>query len=79
MKTRTRPDMPRRCATTAEIDFGGGAVRGNADLNARIVQSTPPGRAGMPEDVEGTVATLLSHRSGCINGQRIEVAGGIHG
>jgi NAD(P)-dependent dehydrogenase (short-subunit alcohol dehydrogenase family) len=62
-----------------ETDFGGGAVRDDAALNARIAQSTPLGRVGLPEDIGGAVAALLSDGGRWINGQRIEVAGGIHG
>lgn len=62
-----------------ETDFGGGAVRDNAELNASIAKSTPLGRVGVPDDIGGAAAALLSGGSGWINGQRIEVAGGIHG
>ncbi len=62
-----------------ETDFGGGAVRDNVELNARIAQSTPLGRVGLPEDIGDAVAALLSDGGRWINGQRIEVAGGIHG
>lgn len=76
---------PRRIAVNTlapgaiETDFGGGAVRDNAELNARIAQSTPLGRVGLPEDIGDAVAALLSDGGRWINGQRIEVAGGIHG
>lgn len=76
---------PRRIAVNTiapgaiETDFGGGAVRDNADLNARIAQNTPLGRVGLPEDIGDAVAALLSDGGRWINGQRIEVAGGIHG
>ncbi|WP_235079931.1 SDR family oxidoreductase [Asticcacaulis sp. AC402] len=35
-------------------------------------------RAGLPDDIGGVVSLLLSDEAGWINGQRIEVAGGIH-
>lgn len=62
-----------------ETDFGGGAVRDNAELNRMIASQTPLGRAGLPDDIGGIVSLLLSDEAGWLNGQRIEVAGGIHG
>ncbi|EGF91918.1 short chain dehydrogenase family protein [Asticcacaulis biprosthecium C19] len=61
-----------------ETDFGGGRVRDNAELNALIASRTPLGRVGLPDDIGGVVSLLLSDEAGWINGQRIEVAGGIH-
>lgn len=61
-----------------ETDFGGGAVRDNAQINAAIAAETPLGRVGLPDDIGGVVALLLSDKAGWINAQRIEVAGGIH-
>ena len=59
-------------------DFGGGRVRDDADMNAAIASRTPLGRVGLPDDIGGAVSMLLSDDAGWINGQRIEVAGGIH-
>jgi NAD(P)-dependent dehydrogenase (short-subunit alcohol dehydrogenase family) len=61
-----------------ETDFGGGAVRDNADLNRFIASQTALGRVGQPDDIGGAVAMILSDNAGWINGQRIEVAGGIN-
>lgn len=61
-----------------ETDFGGGAVRDNADINHYIASQTALGRVGLPDDIGGVVQMLLSEQSGWINGQRIEVSGGIH-
>jgi NAD(P)-dependent dehydrogenase (short-subunit alcohol dehydrogenase family) len=61
-----------------ETDFGGGAVRDNEQLNKMIASQTALGRVGLPDDIGGVVASLLSDSSRWINGQRIEVAGGIH-
>ncbi len=61
-----------------ETDFGNGNVRDNADLNAMIAGRTPLGRVGLPDDIGGAVSLLLSEEAGWINGQRIEVSGGIH-
>jgi len=62
-----------------ETDFGGGAVRDNAQLNALIAGQTPLGRVGVPDDIGGAIALLLQPGNRWINGQRIEVSGGIHG
>jgi NAD(P)-dependent dehydrogenase (short-subunit alcohol dehydrogenase family) len=61
-----------------ETDFGGGAVRDNEQLNKLIASQTASGRVGLPDDIGGVVASLLSDSNRWINGQRIEVAGGIH-
>lgn len=61
-----------------ETDFGGGNVRDNAEINAAIAGRTPLGRVGLPDDIGGAVSLLLSDEAGWINGQRIEVSGGIH-
>jgi NAD(P)-dependent dehydrogenase (short-subunit alcohol dehydrogenase family) len=60
-----------------ETDFGGGAVRDNAQLNAAIASQTALGRVGMPDDIGGAVAALLSQGSRWVNAQRIEVSGGV--
>jgi NAD(P)-dependent dehydrogenase (short-subunit alcohol dehydrogenase family) len=60
-----------------ETDFGGGAVRDNKQINDFIASQTALGRVGLPDDIGGAVASLLSDDSGWINGQRIEVTGGM--
>ncbi|MFL6675427.1 MAG: SDR family NAD(P)-dependent oxidoreductase [Massilia sp.] len=60
-----------------ETDFGGGTVRDNAQVNAFVAAQTALGRAGLPEDIGGAVAMLLSENSGWINAQRIEASGGM--
>lgn len=60
-----------------ETDFGGGTVRDNQDVNKFIASQTALGRVGLPEDIGGAVASLLSEDSRWINGQRIEVSGGM--
>lgn len=59
-----------------ETDFGGGAVRDNAQLNAMIASQTALGRVGLPDDIGGAIAALLSPGSRWVNAQRIEVSGG---
>ncbi|MDT4822756.1 3-oxoacyl-[acyl-carrier-protein] reductase FabG [compost metagenome] len=60
-----------------ETDFGGGVVRDNADVNAFIAGNTALGRVGLPEDIGGAVAMLLSDAGRWINGQRVEASGGM--
>lgn len=60
-----------------ETDFNGGALRDKPALNAQVAGVTALGRAGLPDDVGGAVAALLSEGSGWITGQRIEVSGGM--
>ncbi len=59
-----------------ETDFGGGAVRDNAQLNAQIAMVTALGRVGLPDDIGGVVAFLCTDDARWVNGQRIEVSGG---
>lgn len=60
-----------------ETDFGGGRTRDNKEINAHIASVTALGRAGLPEDVGGVVAFLCTNEAYWINGQRIEVSGGL--
>lgn len=60
-----------------ETDFGGGAVRDNADLNRMVAGMTALGRVGQPDDIGGAVAALLAEGNGWMTGQRIEVSGGM--
>lgn len=61
-----------------ETDFGGGLVRDNEQMNKYISGITALGRAGVAEDIGGVVAFLCSKEGGWINGQRIEVSGGMN-
>lgn len=61
-----------------ETDFGGGAVRDNAQINKVIAENTALGRAGLPDDIGHMIAAFLAEDFGWVNGQRIEVSGGIH-
>lgn len=60
-----------------ETDFGGGLVRDNREVNGAIAAQTALGRVGLPEDIGGAVASLLSPESRWINGQRVEASGGM--
>ncbi|MGQ2985414.1 SDR family NAD(P)-dependent oxidoreductase [Flavobacterium sp.] len=60
-----------------ETDFGGGRVRDDREMNNHIAGITALGRVGLPDDIGGVVAFLCTDEAGWINGQRIEVSGGI--
>jgi NAD(P)-dependent dehydrogenase (short-subunit alcohol dehydrogenase family) len=59
-----------------ETDFGGGAVRDNPELNKFLASQTALGRVGLPDDIGGAIASLLSEDNKWVNAQRIEVSGG---
>ena len=59
-----------------ETDFGGGAVRDNAEINKLFADMTALGRVGVPDDIGPMIASLLSPDNRWINAQRIEVSGG---
>jgi len=59
-------------------DFGGGVIRDNADYRKMIASRTALGRVGEPDDIGGAVASLLDAEAGWINGQRIEMSGGMN-
>lgn len=58
-------------------DFAGGSNRDNEEKRGIIANITALGRVGEAEDIGGTVAFLCSDKAGWINGQRIEVSGGM--
>ncbi|UIR57349.1 SDR family oxidoreductase [Sphingobacterium sp. SRCM116780] len=58
-------------------DFGGGHVRDDEQVNKNIASATALGRVGQPDDIGGVVAFLCSDDARWVNGQRIEVSGGM--
>ncbi|RTL34449.1 MAG: SDR family oxidoreductase [Burkholderiales bacterium] len=58
-------------------DFGGGAVRDNAELNRFLASVTALGRVGEADDIGGAAAALLRPGAGWITGQRVEASGGM--
>ncbi|ODG99079.1 3-oxoacyl-ACP reductase [Nostoc sp. KVJ20] len=60
-----------------ETDFSGGAVRDNPEINNFIAEQTALGRVGLPDDIGGAIASLLSEENRWVNAQRIEVSGGM--
>ena len=61
-----------------ETDFGGGVVRDNEQLNQQIASITALGRVGLPDDIGSVVAFLCTDDAKWVNGQRIEVSGGMN-
>ena len=60
-----------------ETDFSGGMVRDNPEVNRQVANMTALGRVGQPDDLGPMIAALLSDDNRWINGQRIEVSGGM--
>ena len=60
-----------------ETDFGGGMVRNSPELKHMIAEGTALGRVGQPDDIGPMIASLLSDDNRWVNGQRIEVSGGV--
>lgn len=59
-----------------ETDFGGGGVRDNPEVNQYFASQTALGRVGLPDDIGGAIAALLSEDNRWVNAQRIEISGG---
>lgn len=57
-------------------DFGGGAVRDNEEVNAWVAQGIALGRVGLPDDVGGAVAAILSDDMAWANGTTFDISGG---
>ncbi|VWB56795.1 3-oxoacyl-ACP reductase [Burkholderia lata] len=74
---------PRRIAVNVvapgavATDFSGGMVRDNPEVNRRVAEWTALGRVGEPDDIGPMIASLLSDDNRWVNGQRIEVSGGM--
>jgi NAD(P)-dependent dehydrogenase (short-subunit alcohol dehydrogenase family) len=60
-----------------QTDFSGGMVRDNPEVNKMVANMTALGRAGVPDDIGPMIAALLSDENRWVNGQRIEVSGGM--
>ena len=58
-------------------DLAGGSNRNNVEKRQIISNITALGRVGEPEDIGGVVSFLCSRAAGWVNGQRIEVSGGM--
>lgn len=62
-----------------ETDFNNAAIRSNPEMKSRLSSLSPLGRVGNADDIGGVVAFLCTEDAAWINGQRIEVSGGING
>lgn len=58
-----------------ETDFGGGIMK-NAEVQKAVIAATPLGRIGVPDDIGGLVAFLVSPEAHWLTGQRLEATGG---
>ena len=61
-----------------ETDFNNAAIRSNPQFKTMLGSLTALGRVGAADDIGGIVAFLCSEKGSWINGQRIEVSGGIN-
>jgi len=61
-----------------ETDFNNAAIRSNPQLKTVLSTLSPLGRVGNADDIGGVIAFLCSDDAKWINGQRIEVSGGIN-
>lgn len=61
-----------------ETDFNNATIRNNPQLKERLAGLSPLNRVGKAEDIGAVVAFLCTDEAGWINGQRIEVSGGIN-
>jgi NAD(P)-dependent dehydrogenase (short-subunit alcohol dehydrogenase family) len=61
-----------------ETDFNNAAIRNNPQMKAMLSTLSPLGRVGSADDIGGVVAFLCTPEGRWINGQRIEVSGGIN-
>ncbi len=59
-------------------DFNNAGFRSNPQRMAFVAKQTPLGRVGQPDDIGSVVAFLCSDDSKWINGERIEISGGIN-
>jgi len=61
-----------------ETDFNNAAIRNNPQMKGFLSSLSPLGRVGQADDIGSVVAFLCSDDAKWINGQRIEVSGGIN-
>jgi NAD(P)-dependent dehydrogenase (short-subunit alcohol dehydrogenase family) len=57
--------------------FGGGAMTDTPEIRAWVAQATALGRVAEPDDIGGVVAFLCTDAARWVNGQRIELTGGM--
>lgn len=57
-------------------DFLGGAIRDDDGVNAYVARGIALGRVGLPDDIGGAVAAILSDDMGWANGTTFDISGG---
>jgi NAD(P)-dependent dehydrogenase (short-subunit alcohol dehydrogenase family) len=62
-----------------ETDFNNATIRNNPQLKGALSNLSPLGRVGTSNDIGPVVAFLCTAEAAWVNGQRIEVSGGING
>lgn len=60
-----------------ETDFTKPAFDANPQVKEMIAAQTALGRVGVPDDIGGVIAFLCSDEARWVNGQRLEVSGGV--
>ncbi|TRW27134.1 SDR family oxidoreductase [Flavobacterium zepuense] len=58
--------------------FGGGAMEDTPEIRTHVASITALGRVATPDDIGGVVAFLCSGDANWVNGQRIEMTGGMN-
>jgi NAD(P)-dependent dehydrogenase (short-subunit alcohol dehydrogenase family) len=61
-----------------ETDFNNASIRNNPQMKTFLAGQTALGRVGNADDIGGVVAFLCTEEAKWINGQRIEVSGGVN-
>ncbi len=61
-----------------ETDFNNAAIRNNPQVKSFMGNQTALGRVGQADDIGSVVAFLCTDEAHWINGQRIEVSGGVN-
>jgi NAD(P)-dependent dehydrogenase (short-subunit alcohol dehydrogenase family) len=61
-----------------ETDFNNGGNRDNPERKKMMASRAALGRVGLAKDIGGVIAFLCSEDGGWIDGQRIEVSGGLN-
>jgi len=61
-----------------ETDFNNAAIRNNPQMKSFVASQTALGRVGNADDIGSVVAFLCTDEAKWINGQRIEISGGVN-
>ena len=61
-----------------ETDFNNAAIHNNPQMKSFVASQTALGRVGNADDIGSVVAFLCTDEAKWINGQRIEISGGVN-